>query len=146
MRHIALASALAILTPLASAQVPAVLGTCIVTHLSPDDRQDIARWVYLSMSVHPGVRRLSTESTKATEEAAAQKMGALFTRTLRDMCPRELREAAGAGGPPIVSSAINFFTQLGVQELMTNKEVLAVHSSFSQYADREGIDRIVRTK
>ena len=97
------------------------------------------------MAVHPDVKRFSTENTKATDEAA-QKMGALFTRTLRDMCPNEVREAAGAGGPPIVPSAINFFTQIGVQELMTNKEVLAIHSSFGKYADRESIDRIARTK
>ena len=97
------------------------------------------------MAVHPEVKQLSAENTQATQEAA-RKMGALFTRLLRDTCPSELREAAESGGPPVVSLAINFFTQIGIQELMTNKAVLTSHSSFGQYADKEGIDRTARTK
>ena len=141
----AFASVLAVLTQLAHAQVPAVLGKCIVANMSPVDRQDIARWVFASMAVHPEVKQLSAQNTQATQEAA-RKMGAIFTRLLRDTCPTEVREAAGAGGPPVVTSAINFLTQIGIQELMTNKAVLATHSSFSQYADKEGIDRTVQTK
>ena len=91
------------------------------------------------------MKQLSAENTPATEDAA-RKMGALFTRLLRDTCPSEVSEAAAAGGPPVVSSAINFFTQIGIQELMTNKAVLATHSSFGQYADKEGIDRTARKK
>jgi hypothetical protein len=145
MRNLALASTLAFLTPFTYAQVPAVLGKCIVANISPSDRQDIARWVFGSMAVHPEVKEMSAENAQATQDAA-RKMGVLFTRLLRDTCPNEVREAAGAGGPPVVSSAINFFTQIGIQELMTNRAVLAAHSSFGQYADKEGIDRIAGTK
>lgn len=145
MRRLALTIALIILTPFAYAQVPAVLGKCIVGTLSASDRQDIARWVFGSMSFHPEVKQLSAENAKATQEAA-QKVGAIFTRVLRDTCSTEVREAANAGGPPVVLSAINFFTQIGIQELMTNKAVLTIHSSFSKYADREGIDRIIQTR
>ncbi|MEO8543839.1 MAG: hypothetical protein ABJA49_10405 [Betaproteobacteria bacterium] len=145
MRQIALASVLAVFTPFTHAQVPAVLGKCIVENMSPSDRQDIARWVFASMAVHPEVKQLSAQNAQATQDAA-RKMGTIFTRLLRDICPNEFREAAGAGGPPVVSSAINFFTQIGIQELMTNKVVLATHASFGQYADKEGIDRIARAR
>ena len=145
MRHSALALVLALLPTLSYAQVPAVLGKCIVANLSSGDRQLVARWVFLSMAVRPDVKRLSLENTQVTQETA-QRMGALFTRTLRDLCPNEVREAAGAGGPPVVTSTINFFTQLGIQELMTNRSVLATHSSFGQYADKESIDRIAGSK
>jgi hypothetical protein len=33
-----------------------------------------------------------------------------------------------------------------VQELMVNRDVLATLSSFSRFADREGIDRAARVK
>jgi hypothetical protein len=145
MRHLVLASALAVLAPCTYAQVPAALGKCIVANISPTDRQDIARWVFASMAVDPDVKQLSAENTPATQDAA-RKMGALFTRILRDACPNEVGEAARAAGPPVVPLAINFFTQIGIQELMTNRMVLATHSSFGQYADKEGIDRLVRAK
>lgn len=88
---------------------------------------------------------MSAENAHATQDAA-RKIGVLFTRLLRDTCPNEARQAAAAGGPPIVSSSINFFTQIGIQELMTNKAVLATHSSFGQYADKDGIDHVVGAK
>lgn len=145
MRRFALVSVLTVLPALCSAQVPAVLGECIVAKLSPTDRQDLARWVFLSMATHPEVKPLAAENGEATQ-AAARKVGALFTHTLRDTCAEQAKEAAQAGGPPVVASTIHFFTQLGVQELMTNKDVLASLASFGPFADREGIDRAVRAK
>jgi hypothetical protein len=145
MRQLAIASAIVMSPLLCNAQVPAVLGKCIVENITASDRQDLGRWVFISMSAHPEVKQFSNARAEAAE-AASRKVGALFTRTMRDDCAKEVQEAAKSGGPPVVPSAINFFTQLGVQELMTNKDVLTSLSSFSQFADREGIDRTARVK
>lgn len=130
---------------LCSAQVSAMLGKCIVARVTPNDRQDLARWVFLSMAAHPEVKVFSGASADSAE-AAARKIGVLFTRIMRDECAMEVQEAARSSGPPVVPSAIQFFTQLGVQELMTNREVLATLSAFGQFADREDIDRAARVK
>jgi len=127
------------------AQVPAMLGKCLVAHITTSDRQDIARWVFLSMATHPEVKQFLNSRTDSAD-AAARRFGALFTRTMSDECAKEVQEAARTGGPPVVPSAINFFTQLGVQELMTNRDVLTILFSLNQYADREGIDRAARAK
>jgi hypothetical protein len=145
MRPLALFVAIALSPALCQAQAPAVLGQCIVANLSASDRQDLARWVFLSMAVHPEVKQFSVEGTEPAQ-AAARKVGALFTRILRDRCAKEINEAARAGGPPVVQSAINFFAQIGVQELMINKDVLSALGSFSQFADKEGIERAARAK
>lgn len=145
MRHLAIVLAIVTSPLLCNAQVPAALGQCIVANITASDRQDLARWVFLSMAAHPEVKQFSNARAEAAE-AAARKVGALFTRTMRDECTKEVQEAARAEGPPIVRSAISFFTQLGVQELMVNHDVLTTLSSFSQFADREGIDRVIRAK
>ena len=72
---------------------------------------------------------------------AARPVGVLFTRLMTDHCAREAQEAARAGGPPVVPSAIQFLTQIGVQELMTSRDVMGALSSFSRFADKERIDR-----
>ena len=145
MRHLAIASVIVVSSLHCNAQVPAVLGKCIVANITASDRHDLARWVFLSMAAHPEVKQFSNARADAAD-AAARKVGALFTRTMRDECAEAVQAAARAEGPPVVPSAINFFTQLGVQELMTNRDVLTTLSSFSQFADREGIDRTVRVK
>jgi hypothetical protein len=145
MRHLAIVSAIVMSPLLCNAQVPAMLGKCIVANITASDRQDLARWVFLSMAANPEVKQFSNARAEAAD-AAARNVGALFTRTMRDECAKEVQEAARTEGPPVVPSAINFFTQLGVQELMTNRAVLTTLSSFSQFADREGIDRAARVK
>lgn len=143
MRKLAIVTSIVMSPLLCNAQVPVALGKCIVANITAGDRKDLARWVFLSMVAHPEVRQFSNARAEAAE-AAARKVGTLFTRTMRDVCANEVQEAARAEGPPVVPSAINFFTQLGVQELMTNRDVLGALSSFSQFADKEGIDRNAR--
>jgi hypothetical protein len=145
MRNLAIVTAVVMTPLLCNAQVPAVLGKCIVANISAGDRQDLARWVFLSMAASPDVKQFSNAQPEAAE-ATARKVGALFTRTMRDVCAKEVQEAAQADGPPVVPSAISFFTQLGVQELMVNRNVLGTLSTFSQFADKEGIDRVARRK
>jgi len=145
MRRFAVALTLALSPLVGQAQVAAVLGKCLVANITAVDRQDLAQWVFLSMAVNPEVSQFSSARAEAIA-ATARKVGALFTRTMRDACPQEVQEAARTPGPPVVRGAISFFSQLGVQELMNNRDVLATLSTFSQFADREGIDRAARPK
>lgn len=145
MRRLATALTIAFPPLLCQAQVPEALGRCLVANIAPADRADLAQWVFLSMAVNPDVSRFAGADSEAVD-AVARKVGALFTRTMRDDCAKEVEEAARAPGPPVVKSAINFFSQLGVQELMVNREVLARLFRFSNFADREGIDRAAHPK
>ena len=145
MRRIILALVLVLAPMLCLAQAPAVLGKCIVQNLSGKDRSDLARWVFLSMAVHPETRQFSNAGAQSREDVS-RAVGVLFTRLMTDVCAKEMQEAARAGGPPVVPSAIQFLTQIGVQELMTNRDVLGTLSTFSQFADREAIDRASRQR
>jgi len=145
MHKLVAISVFVMLPHLCAAQVPAVLGKCIVANITPEDRQDLARWVFTSMASYPEIEPLTSTHTQATE-TVARKIGILFTRIMRDTCAKEVQEAARVGEQPVVRSAISFFTQLGVQQLMSNKDVLVTLSSFAQFADKEGIDRATRTK
>ena len=143
MNRIVLALVLAALSPLCAAQAPAVLGKCIVQNMSPKDRSDLARWVFVSMAAHPETKQFTNVPPDARDETS-RAVGVLFTHLMTDVCAKEVQEAARAGGPPVVPSTIQFLTQIGVQELMTNRDVLGTLSSFSRFADRERIDRAAR--
>jgi hypothetical protein len=145
MRRLLLAVALGVAPVFCLAQAPAALGKCIVANISGQDRSDLARWVFLSMAAHPETRRFSNVDAES-REGVSRAVGVLFTRLMTAVCAQEMQEAAQAGGPAVVPSAIQFLTQIGVQELMTNKDVLGTLSAFSQYADRERIDRASRQR
>lgn len=145
MRRILLAVALAVAPVFCLAQAPAVLGKCIVANISGEDRSDLARWVFFSMAAHPETKRFSNVDAES-RAGVSRAVGVLFTRLMIGVCAQEMQEVVQAGGPPVVPSAIQFLTQIGVQELMTNKDVLGTLSAFSQYADRERIDRASRQK
>jgi hypothetical protein len=142
MRRILFALLLLISPLFCHAQAPAVLGKCIVENVSGKERKDLARWVFLAMAAHPETKQFSSAPPAASEDAA-RAIGILFTRLLTEVCVKEAQEAAQGGGPPVVPSTIQFLAQIGVQELMTDKATLATLSTFSQFADRERIDRAI---
>jgi hypothetical protein len=145
MTRTLLAIALVVSPLFCEAQAPAVLGKCIVGSLSAKDRSDLARWVFLSMSTHPDMRQFSNASAESREDTS-RAVGVLFTRLMTRDCAGEMQEAARAGAPPVVPSAIQFLTQIGVQELMTSRDVLNTLSSFSRFADKERIDGASRRR
>ena len=131
--------ALAVSPLFCEAQAPVVLGKCLVENLLPKDRGDLARWVFLSMSTHRDMRQFSKASGESREDTA-RAVGDLFTRLMTHDCVAEVQEAARTGGTAVVPSAIQFLTQIGIQELMTSRDVLDTLSTFSRFADKERID------
>lgn len=81
MRHLAIALGLVMSPLLCTAQVPAVLGQCIVANITAGDRQDLARWVFLSMSAYPEVKLFSSASVEAPRRSSGAWMVVLTKQT-----------------------------------------------------------------
>jgi hypothetical protein len=143
MRRTLLVIALLAAPLLCQAQAPVVLGTCIVENITEKDRNELGQWVFLSMAAHPETKQFSNIQPEAREEVF-RAVGVMFTRLMTNDCAKQVRQAAITGGPPVVPSAIQFLTQIGVQELMRNREVLGTLSTFSRFADKERIDESAR--
>lgn len=115
------------------------LGSCLADSTTGKDRRELARWIYVAMSQHPDMGRLSKVTAEEKEEALTAT-GSLFTRLLSESCASQAREAIKHEGPASFIAAFEVLGKLAMQELMTNGDVNAAISSIGRYMDRKKLD------
>lgn len=149
MRHIAitLLLALAAATSQEAGANPLVESTqrCLADNTTGKERKELARWVFLGMSVHPEIRDLAAAPSGAAEQAS-QYVGKLITRLIVENCPREIGNLVKQAGPQSLQVAFQFLGQVAMQELMTDPNVSKVLSGFERYIDREKVTAVVQPK
>ncbi|KPF48469.1 hypothetical protein IP87_18055 [beta proteobacterium AAP121] len=122
----------------AQAEVQA-LSTCIAEGATGKDRKDLARWMFVAMAAHPDMRAISSVPAAATD-SASRAAGELFTKLLAETCPAQVKAAMQAGGPMAIQAAFQVLGQLAMQELMSDKDVLASMAILERYIDKQKID------
>ena len=115
------------------------LSSCLADSTTGKDRRDLARWIYVAMSQHPEMGRLSLIPAEAKEDAF-KTTGSLVTRLLSENCAPQAREAIKHEGPASFQAAFEVLGRLAMQELMTNGDVNAAISNIGRYADRKKLD------
>ena len=113
------------------------LGRCLADSTSGKDRKDLARWIFLSMSIHPEIRSFSSADAAAGREASDRTVGALFTRLLTETCAAQTRTAFKEGGTPALQTAFQSLGQLAMQEITSDPAVAASLTAFERHLDRQ---------
>ena len=72
------------------------LGACLADNTTGKDRKDLAKWVFVSISVHPEMKGLTT-ATDADREQSDKTVAALLTRLITDSCLQQARAAQQQG-------------------------------------------------
>lgn len=111
------------------------LGRCLLDNTSGKDRKDLARWIYVAMSVHPELGSVA-KARPQDIESAQRTMGALFTRLLADQCPAQVKAVAETEGGEGMKIAFEYLGKMAMQELMSNQDVSSTLSGFQRYIDK----------
>jgi hypothetical protein len=109
------------------------------------DRKDLARWIFVAMAAHPGLRDLSNISPESRDEAN-KTMGLLFTKLIVENCAKEARLATQNGGAESFKSAFETLGRVAMQELMSNPEVSKGITGFQAYSDSKKIGEVLAPK
>lgn len=121
------------------------LSTCLSENTNGKDRKLLAKWVFVSMAAHPDMSSF-TQVTQAISDETLKAAGLLLTRLLADSCPKETQGAVKAVGPIAIQTAFTVVGQLAFQELMTDKNVLAVTGELQRHMDMQRLAPIVHPK
>lgn len=133
------------LSGIAHAQSDA-LATCLADSTTGKDRKELARWIFVAMSAHPGMRDLAANSPE-TSEQINKTMGALVTRLLTESCPREVQAVVkGTESAQGMRSAFEALGRLAMAELTSNADVAASISKFEGYVDRPKVSAVLNPK
>lgn len=117
------------------------LGQCLVDKTTGHDRKLLARWIFVTMSVHPELHDMFV-MTAQTRDAANQETANLFMRLMTVDCVDETRAAAEKDGALAMKLAFSKLGEVAMQELMSNPAVQASFGGLDRYIDR---DKLMQT-
>jgi hypothetical protein len=110
------------------------LGRCLVSHTSAQDKTQLVRWIFSTMSLHPAVSDTSN-LTDADRDKINRSAGMLFERLLTTDCRNETKEALMYEGPFAMQLAFQVLGQAAVGGLLTDPSVAAGVAAFQKYMD-----------
>lgn len=117
---------------------------CLQDNTTGKDRKDLARWVFVSMSVHPAIQA-DFNVSEATRLAAHQRTAALMTRLVTENCPVQARAAgAGPNGAEAFGQAFKLLGEVAMHELMEDRAVKTSLQGLMQHFDMKKFEPIFR--
>lgn len=113
------------------------LVNCVADNTTGKDRKDMARWIFVVMSAHPEIQKLSNVS-ETDREQVDRTMAAIATRLLTENCQAQAKLAmqTEADSAPL-QTAFGEIGKLAMQELMSNPVVSSATESFGKYLDED---------
>jgi hypothetical protein len=117
------------------------LSTCLADNTSGKDRKDLARWIFLAISVHPEIRSFSSASA-TTHDEADKTMAALVTRLLTVNCEQQTKDAAKQEGNTGIFTAFKSLGELAVRELTSDPDVAASIGGYVKYLDKNKLNSV----
>ena len=120
------------------------LGACMADHTTGKDRKDMARWIFVTMSVHPALQDISKVSKDDINDVD-MLMGAMVTKLLTEDCASQAKKAMDEGTESF-KAAFSIVGQLAMQELMNNPGVKTSLSGFTHYINKEKMNAVFSKK
>jgi hypothetical protein len=136
------------ITPSAATAGPATdaLTACMSDNTSGKDRKDMARWIFVGMSVHPEIKSLSNV-TETDRDQLDVTMAALVTRLLTENCKVQAKLAMEKeSGEAPLKAAFGVVGQLAMQELLANPEVNSTFTRFAKFLDNDKLQSAFSNK
>ena len=121
------------------------LAACLADNTTGKDRKDMARWVYVGMSIHPEIHSLSNVTDNNREELD-KMIAAMFTRLITESCPSQAKLVMDKEGSAGFQTAFGTIGRLAMQELMSNPEVNSSFTNFTKYVDQNKINSVFAKK
>lgn len=121
------------------------LGSCLVDNTTGKDRKELARWIFMAMTVHPDIRELSAASEEQTVQAN-KNMAALVTRLLTENCVAEVKASIADGGSTNMFNAFKSLGEVAMRELMGNRNVAKSVGDYVQYLDKKKLEAVLGAK
>lgn len=114
------------------------LGKCVVVHMSPQDQQDLIRWIFGAMALHPGIKPYAKISDEE-RDGFTRKAGHLIERLLTEDCRTQSETAIRNEGAPSIETAFKLAGEVAMRTLMTHPDVTANLATLDKYVDAQKI-------
>ena len=107
---------------------------CLVTKTTSQEKTDLVKWIYVTISFHPQLSQMSNLTAEDVEMANI-RVADYMTNVFAYKCNDELNQAIKYEGEESIFYAFELLGELAMGELMQDQGVTAASELFIQYVD-----------
>ena len=107
---------------------------CLVTKTTSQEKTDLVKWIYVTISFHPQLSQMSNLTAEDVEMANI-RVAEYMTNVFAYKCNDELNQAIKYEGEESIFYAFELLGELAMGELMQDQGVTAASELFIQYVD-----------
>ena len=107
---------------------------CIVTKTTSQEKTDLVKWIYVTISFHPQLSDMSNLSSEDVEMVNI-RVADYMTNVFAYKCNKELIEAIKYEGENSVVTAFELLGEIAISEIMVDEGVSIASEFFTQYLD-----------
>ena len=107
---------------------------CLVTKTTSQEKTDLVKWIYVTISFHPQLSQMSNLTAEDVEMANI-RIADYITNVFAYKCNDELNQAIKYEGEESIFYAFELLGELAMGELMQDQGVTAASELFIQYVD-----------
>ena len=107
---------------------------CLVTKTTKQEKTDLVKWIYVTISFHPQLSQMSNLTAEDVEMANI-RVAEYMTNVFVYKCNEELNQAIQYEGEESVFYAFELLGELAMGELMQDQGVSAASELFIEYID-----------
>ena len=107
---------------------------CLVTKTTAQEKTDLVKWIYVTISFHPQLSQMSNLTAEDVEMANI-RVADYMTNVFAYKCNDELNQAIKYEGEESVFYAFELLGELAMGELMQDQGVTTASELFIQYVD-----------
>jgi len=111
---------------------------CIVTKTTSQEKTDLVKWIYVTISFHPQLSDMSNLSSEDVEMVNI-RVADYMTNVFAYKCNKELIEAIKYEGENSVVTAFELLGEIAISEIMVDEGVSIASEFFTQYLDESVI-------
>ncbi len=112
------------------------LAKCLVESTDESARNELVRWMFSAMSLHPAVTSLASVSEEELQNTSRTAAG-IYMELLTETCQGQAQDAVKYEGAATIESSFNILGQVAGRELFASPDVAAALESLARYFDKD---------
>ena len=120
------------------------LGKCLVSSTTSAEKTTLVRWVFATISLHPGVQSLASVTPEIRTQLN-KDTAHLFERLLTEACRTETIQAVKYEGTGTIEMSFGLLGQVAMRELFADPKVAAGLEEFAKAVDPAKIKPVLES-
>ncbi|PMG47315.1 hypothetical protein BCU90_03950 [Vibrio lentus] len=119
------------------------LTKCLVSSTTKEDRVELVKWMFLAVSAHPAVDKVSAVTPSQMDESN-KKVAKLSMRLTTEACLEQTKDAIAYEGDVALEKSFQILGEVAGKEMFSHPEVIKSMAGLDKHLDSQRVMALLK--